>query len=539
MEYVQSIVVLPEQQQSVPERGHKTMQAHLARGRDEMGVPKYLEILSFIPETDRKRVLIKGMPGSGKSTLVLQMGSDWSKGYFAQDYEVVVIVILRYLPKDRKLHLKDLIYTSVRNESIIQEVADFIYASEGQKVLFIFDGFDEMSDEMRENSMVYDIITGHLFPRSSFVVTSRPISTGSLFHCVDRRVALLGFGEEELEEFITKYFALISSLAGKMLISFLSSHPCILELCRTPQVLLMICYTAFHGGDSFELPHTQHELLERLIIITVNNALKKFSWRDRVQSLQDVRKMCPSFSKLAELALDGIEKGTVIFSDFDFEVDSVLQGLFSCDETDNHNFVTTRTWYFLHLILQEFMAALAVAKKTPEEQVKFWQQHLILKYNREGDFTLAADHYHTMFLFYCRESTLSVPGIKRMLLDAVDCNMIVKPVINRHTPFLELCEAVAEIGNRELARSILSPCESTVEIAGNYLNARVAWCMVQHYSLLKQGGIRIRKDREISRTISMSAVACFIALLKDVSMLTRVEIHDLQVDGDHITGEFL
>ena len=49
-------------------------------------------------------------------------------------------------------------------------------------MLLVFDGFDEMSNEIKEKSIFRRILDGRLAPRSSFVVTIRPISAESLYH---------------------------------------------------------------------------------------------------------------------------------------------------------------------------------------------------------------------------------------------------------------------------------------------------------------------------------------------------------------------
>ena len=210
MQHVRLNLVEPEEWQ--PDKGSvdEAAAVHQARrGAEQVchkNVPiSYQDILP--PGSSRQRVLIEGVAGSGKSTLAQRISQDWSDGRFAHEYEVVIQVILRSLPKDQKLSLKDLVFTSVGDADIIQEVAASITAHRGQKVLFIFDGFDELSEEMRENSLVRDIIKGHILPQSSFVVTTRPTSAKSLYQIVDRRVEISGFGEEEVKDYITKYFA--------------------------------------------------------------------------------------------------------------------------------------------------------------------------------------------------------------------------------------------------------------------------------------------------------------------------------------------
>ena len=144
--------------------------------------------------------------------------------------------------------------------------------------------------------------------------------------------------------------------------------------------------------------------------LTKNHNLERAGQKKRAGSLQDVRRLCLCFDKLTQLALEGIED-TIIFHNLDFEVDSALHGLFNCIATCNRFGIVSRTWHFLHLTLQEFMAALTVAKKTPKEQVTFWKQHLTLQYNKRADFALTQDRFHTLFLLYSGLSGLNISDI--------------------------------------------------------------------------------------------------------------------------------
>ena len=540
MQYVNLNLVQPIQRRPVAGKVDEAVSVHLARGGVEQvpyeKVPlDYKHILSFSPPAGisrKKRVLIEGVPGSGKSTLVQRMCHDWSVGRFAQDYKVVIQVTLRSLPKDQKLSLEDIIFTSVGDAAIVQEVTDFVTAHQGQGVLFIFDGFDELSEEMREKSPVYDIITGHLAPHSSFMVSTRPIAAESLYYRVDRRVEISGFGREEVKKFITEYFASNPS-AGEKLLLTLSRRPHIMNLCFTPLLCLMVCYVTSLSDNSPELLLSLHQLFECVIIHTINHNLERLGRKERADSLQDVMQLSPSFNKLIQLAQEGIEKDTIIFSDLNFEVDSVFHGLFNCVKAQNRFGTISRTWHFLHLTLQEFMAVLAVAKKTPEEQVTFWKRHLTLMYNKMGHFVLADDRNRTMFLFFSGLSGLSTPGMQRMLLETL--NTVVKPSIRGGTPLPALCEVVAESGNEQLAQSILSPCGPTVEIDRDYLErVGIAWCVAQHCKQVEGAGIRVWKDvwEEYS---SSSDITRFISQLGDISTLTRVELPYMESDDGKLS----
>ena len=535
MPYVKLNLVQPKQHHPVAGRVAEVASVNLAKGGVQQvpheKVPlEYKDILAFSPPANisRQRVLIEGVAGSGKSTLTQRICHSWAIGCFAQDYEIVVPVVLRSLPKDQKLSLEDLIFTSVEDEDTVKEIAQLITINKGRRVLFVFDGFDEMSSQMRKKSIIRSILDGRLAPQSSFVVTTRPISAESLYHCVDRRVEISGFGEEEVKKYVTDYFASSNPSAGKKLLSTLSLRPHIKRLCYVPLLLLMVCYIVSLGGDSAELPRTLHQLFEYVIILTLNHNLERAGRKEQAGSLKDVRELCPSFDKLVQLALKGIEKDTIIFPDLDFEVDNAFHGLFNGIEARNRPGSTSRTWHFLHLTLQEFMAALAVAKKTPEEQVTFWKQHLTLKYNKEGDFVLTQDRYHTLFLFYCGVSGLSTPGIQSMLLDTL--NTVVKPSIRRDTPLPALCEAVAESGSRQLVWSILSPCGPMVEIGGGYLkDVGVAWCVSEYCKQVDGIGLTIGISGD------HSDVSSFISQLGDTYTLGKVELFGVDTDDGELS----
>ena len=536
MQHVRLNLVQPQQRRPVAERVDEAVTVRLARGGAEL-VPdvktpiEYKNILTFPspPGTTRKRVLIEGVPGSGKSTLVQRMCHDWSVGRLAQDYEVVIQVNLRSLPKDQKLSLEDLIYTSVADDAVIQKMVDFISSNDGSHVLFVFDGYDEISEEMRQKSIISEILDGRLAPLSSFVVTTRPISAERLYHCVDRRVEICGFGDEEVEEYITKYFAPFNPSAGEKLLSALATRPSIKRLCYVPLMLLMVCFTAAQGGDTPELPHTMHALYENIIILTVNDNLIRKGKKERASSLQDVMKLCPSFDKLADLALEGIEKNTIIFSNITFEVDEALHGLVNCIPAQNRFGITTCTWHCLHLTLQEFMAGLAVAKKAPEEQVAFWRNHLTPRYDKEGRFVLAEDRYKTTFFFYCGLSGLSNPGIQRMLLDTLD--RVVEPTISVFTPLAELCEAVSESGNEEFAHSILFVCGTTVHVEGLNLQG-VGWTVAQYCQRVEGVRLILSNETFFGHTLpsSFSKFSNITSQLKPVCSLAAV--HLLGADTD-------
>ena len=489
---------------------------------------KYEDIFNFPPDGDgsRRGVLVEGVPGSGKTTLVKRMCRDWANGSFAPDSKAVIQVVLRSLPKRDDLAIEDMVRTSVANKKVAADIAQYVDRYDGDGAVFILDGFDELPEEMRQSSIVRDILEGRLAPKASFLITSRPISAQSLYPLVDRRIEVTGFGKKEVEKYVTDYFATSDAAVGKELISTLRSRSTIRNLCFVPLLLRMVCFMASFGKA---LPRTMHELFEGLVILTVNRNLEKASRKERANSLEDVKRLCPSFMKLAQLALEGLKHDTLVFSDVPFEVDEALSGLMNCIEAQNGFGGTTRTWHFLHLTLQEYFAAYALSVAPEAEQISFWRERLLFKY-AGSQYILCVDRFQTMFLLYCGITGLgSKTGVQAMLVKAADA--MFEPAIKRGSALSALCQAVSESRNRELACRIMSTCGSNIQVDCNsifgielrllgILPVGISWCIEvygQHTEDLQLSIYNILG-------VLQSDAANFLHQMKDLVTLTGLDL---------------
>ena len=415
------------------------------------------DILEYEPvRPPRKHILLEGEPGIGKSTLTKQLCYKFAEGTFASEYKLVIRVVLRGLPSDTTLSVEDLVRSCTSDvgasldEEDVSTLSRYITANKGKDTLFIMDGYDEFPEKLQEKSLVADIINGKTLPQSSFIITSRPRASAPLHDKIDRRIEVSGFGEKEIEQFISKYYGESSSSVADALIARLNSTmPRIKAMCFIPLILLMTCYV----NDVLDAPpDTISDLFKSIICLTVKRHFEKNGVKSKMGSFEDVLRLCPS---LSQLALDGVLKDVIIFPNLELSEDDHF-GLMNCISYRSAFGEVTGSYHFLHRTVQEFLAACAVKQLPAEEQRKFWKERLVLGYNKYREFVLSDSNYEMPFLFFCGIGGLENDAVRDLLFEPL-------AFTNDHrfakgTPFTEIATAVAESRNEELCQRVMEYC---------------------------------------------------------------------------------
>ena len=153
-------------------------------------------------QNSRKKILMKGDPGMGKTTLGKKIGLDWAVGLF-QAFSVVFFVALK-LVKPQKA-IEDVILQ--QNSELVglglsQKKLSTILAKFSDRCLLILDGLDEHG--LGKNEDVLKIIRDEKLLKCGIVVFSRPHSAKEIekyFHTI---VSVSGFTAGEAEKFVSK-----------------------------------------------------------------------------------------------------------------------------------------------------------------------------------------------------------------------------------------------------------------------------------------------------------------------------------------------
>ena len=118
---------------------------------------------------------------------------------------MVILAYLRDKAVQNATSLADIL--PARSIEMCQINSSHIQATDGQNVLFVFDGWDEFPPDLMKESLVSSILRQPhelSLHHSTVLITSRPVSSGNLLNIADRRVEILGFTQQEICDYLEK-----------------------------------------------------------------------------------------------------------------------------------------------------------------------------------------------------------------------------------------------------------------------------------------------------------------------------------------------
>ncbi|XP_069825457.1 NACHT, LRR and PYD domains-containing protein 6-like [Dendropsophus ebraccatus] len=307
-------------------------------------------------------VMVSGVPGIGKTTLMQKFVYDWVRGHLYQRFSFVFFFKFRELNRLDEVSLETMIlqqypYLEPQIENILQDP---------KKLLFIFDGLDESNHTMdftsshlcsnpRERGhcgqIVVSLVRKSLLNGCSVLMTSRPTRL-ALIDCkvFQRIVEITGFFPEERQTYFENFFN--DPERAEKAFTYVKQNDILYTFCYLPSYCWIICTVlsrSFQTTSSDQPESLLPKTVTQLFAIFVSNILTNHSLEK-----SDAQKVLQSIGWMAEY---GVMNHLIIFDDRDlrsFYVDNKTK-LLSSFLMESEEPVT---YSFLHLTVQEFLSAL-------------------------------------------------------------------------------------------------------------------------------------------------------------------------------------
>ena len=407
-----------------------------------------------VEDEKKKIILIEGGPGMGKSTLAINICKCWAEGKLLQSYDAVIFLPLREKEIQEAKTLGDLLL--VIDDEMRKDLSKEILMSNGEKMCFICEGFDELPFHLRKSSLVASLI--QQLPKCTVLYTSRPEASSQLQ--ATRVIAIDGFAEESIDEYISKTF--LNIVNGKEMASKLKSevknNNWIKRILHVPINVAIVCLIFYHFSV---LPDTLTQLYTllflRLILRHITTRTANLSHINQLNSLNDLQPdVSEQFSQVCFVAYNGMLNGQAIFSTQDLVnmkvAEDNMSGLGLLLITPSFSvYGRGNSYSFLHLTLQEFCAAWYLSKLSPEEQVKLFN-----KFWPDGNFEM-------VWMFYSGITGLKNEEVLHIMLSfttkLINCSFT-------QEKFVDVMLSVYEAHSNEVCKVVGDYLEGSIDLSG-------------------------------------------------------------------------
>ena len=369
-----SIIVLGNRKKDADQLLSTTVEEVL-QNEEIMKIP-IEDILKPIPGQRLRLVLIEGEPGIGKSTLAkeLVLRCVNQSDQFLNEYIIVIFIQLRFETYHNVTSVDDLFIDT--GEIEMKELISEVKKRKGAGVLWILDGFDELPYHLRnlkEQSVFIQLINGTILPKSTVIVTGRPVASEPLLRFLEndsKRISLRGFDSIKTLEYAKKYFkdsGIVSDFQ-----SYYNGNSMIENMLYNPMNCYIVCtiFNDFIANGDKQYPRTMTELYNKYIHILLKRHLidaklvdidykmpQKLIQESHFKILEldlHVENIWNNFSLLSEVAYKGTIEQQYIFGS---ELHNVTKLSMMDTIVSFFVFDPDESSSFIHTTLQEYFAA--------------------------------------------------------------------------------------------------------------------------------------------------------------------------------------
>ena len=333
------------------------------------------------------RSLVVGKAGIGKTMLSMHIADQWLRNeLLPDDIHHLFLFHLRNLSGIETCSLEDLFFKyqsgGMASPDTISHFFKHLDAESGHN-LVIFDGLDEAGMLPRETeAFAYDrhvamprliasIVNGCTLPSVRLLVTSRPGGVNN-YDTYDKKAEIYGFTREKMSDYIVKFSGGNKYLQNSIE-DYLDRNVNICSYCYIPVQMNMTCRIVkerMQNETNPQLPETLTELFVGYLTNFLVNRHPNFNDLHMDRKVDMIAELTDAVLCHARMARHGMEQVPikVTFSKKeidDFQLQHVTTQCGLMTESREPGIVmftpaVTPVFYFQHLTLQEFLAAVAL-----------------------------------------------------------------------------------------------------------------------------------------------------------------------------------
>ncbi|CAL8379172.1 unnamed protein product [Boreogadus saida] len=462
------------------------------------------DILKPLPGQDQpiRTIMTTGVAGIGKTFLTHKFTLDWAEGKTNHNINFTFPITFREL---NLLKGKEFSLVGLLHHFFIETKEAGNCRYDQYQVVFILDGLDEcrLPLDFQNNQIWTDVtksasvdvlltnlIRGDLLPSARIWITTRPAAANQIpAECVDRVTEVRGFTNAQKEEYFRKRFSEDEKLANTI-IDHVKTSRSLHIMCHIP-IFCWISANVLKYFTGKEMPKTLTQMYSHFLRVQSIQGDMKYHGRTETdqQWSSESREIIVSLGKLA---FNQLKIGNLIFYEedlaecgIDIKAASVYSGVFTQIFKEECGLYQDKVFCFVHLSIQEFLAALHVflsfidtgVNMLSEEQPTSKEDELLL-YKSAVDKALQSENGHLdlflrfllglsletnqkllralVFILQSSEEGLDVFDLKKYPASDA-CLLKLLPVFKDSKTFLlngcglseECCEALASVLNSD------------------------------------------------------------------------------------------
>ena len=342
-----------------------------------------------------KAILVTGKAGIGKTLFCQKLFRDWANDKLflsptsAQmpNFKFAYLLTFRQLNllKDEAFTLKEILNRSsvLDDQSNISDLLFEYIVNHPEEVLIILDGFDEFSEQayisgdaherypnncrekMPVAALCAKLMRGNILRKAAVMVTSRPDESDKIsgMH-FDRKAEITGFSQQEVREYIEKYFR-ENEIMKNTVLEHITKNENLISFAHIPVLCALMCsymeYVLKESKSTEDLPISASDLY-----------FEVFNIFEEKHNKSEVAHFDETFlDELSKFAAELLREKKFLFGEEEMkkfnskEVESLRKsGILHCGPLFRVSFSqTTKHFCFTHLTLHEYLAARWFVKK--------------------------------------------------------------------------------------------------------------------------------------------------------------------------------